>query len=116
MMQPKIRNNQVRGRFNELKEKGLHVKKAQDILRAYNHPFRQAILATIANKIELNVTELYRNFDVAQPVASQHLAILREAGLVNYRREGRGKLYSINQIAIDDLVEQCKSLVTHIAH
>jgi DNA-binding transcriptional ArsR family regulator len=35
--------------------------------------------------------------DVSQPTVSHHLAVLREAGLVNVRREGRHAFYSLNQ-------------------
>lgn len=38
--------------------------------------------------------------DVTQPTVSHHLAILREAGLVNTRREGKQIFYSLNQDAM----------------
>lgn len=43
------------------------------------------------------------NDDVTQPTVSHHLAILREAGLVNVREEGRQTYYSLNQ----DRVAMC---------
>jgi hypothetical protein len=49
-LQPKIKNGQVRTYFNGFKENARDVSKAQKILRAYNHPFRQGILAAIASK------------------------------------------------------------------
>jgi len=38
--------------------------------------------------------------NVSQPTVSHHLAILREAGLVNTRREGKQVFYSLNQEAV----------------
>ena len=38
--------------------------------------------------------------DVTQPTVSHHLAILREAGLVHTRREGKQVFYSLNQDAV----------------
>lgn len=40
--------------------------------------------------------------DVSQPTVSHHLSILREAGLVNSRRDGKQIFYSLNQEKIAD--------------
>jgi DNA-binding transcriptional ArsR family regulator len=42
---------------------------------------------------ELTVTDLTARFAVTQPAISQHLAILRESGLVMHRRDGRQIFY-----------------------
>jgi DNA-binding transcriptional ArsR family regulator len=44
---------------------------------------------------ERSVTDLLRPFRVTQPAISQHLAVLRKAGLVRCRRVGRGSLYRV---------------------
>ncbi|NWG07773.1 MAG: winged helix-turn-helix transcriptional regulator [Chloroflexi bacterium] len=46
---------------------------------------------------ELSVSEIVEKLDVSQPTVSHHLAILREAGLVNVREEGKQTFYSLNQ-------------------
>ncbi len=48
----------------------------------------------------LNVGDIARQIGVAQPTASHHLAILRDAGLVIIEREGRATYYSLNQARI----------------
>lgn len=49
----------------------------------------------------LCVTDVVERLDdVSQPTVSHHLAVLREAGLVNVRREGRQIYYSLNQDAV----------------
>jgi len=45
----------------------------------------------------LSVNEVVEQLDVSQPTVSHHLAILREAGLVNVREEGKQTFYSLNQ-------------------
>jgi ArsR family transcriptional regulator, arsenate/arsenite/antimonite-responsive transcriptional repressor len=46
---------------------------------------------------ELSVTEIVEHLDVAQPTVSHHLAILRDAGLVNIRHEGKQTFYTLDQ-------------------
>ncbi len=45
----------------------------------------------------LSVNEIVEKLDVSQPTVSHHLAILREAGLVDAREEGKQTFYSLNQ-------------------
>jgi ArsR family transcriptional regulator, arsenate/arsenite/antimonite-responsive transcriptional repressor len=45
----------------------------------------------------LSVNEIVEKMDVSQPTVSHHLAILRDAGLVNIREEGKQTFYTLNQ-------------------
>jgi ArsR family transcriptional regulator len=45
----------------------------------------------------LSVNEIVAHLKVTQPTVSHHLAILREAGLVNVREEGKQTFYQLNQ-------------------
>jgi len=45
----------------------------------------------------LSVNEIVEQLEVSQPTVSHHLAILREAGLVGVREEGKQTFYSLNQ-------------------
>ncbi len=45
----------------------------------------------------LSVNEIVEKLDVSQPTVSHHLAVLREAGLVTIREEGKQTFYSLNQ-------------------
>jgi ArsR family transcriptional regulator len=45
----------------------------------------------------LSVNEIVEKMNVSQPTVSHHLAILREADLVNVREEGKQTFYSLNQ-------------------
>ena len=46
---------------------------------------------------ELSVNEIVEKTNVSQPTVSHHLAILREAGLVDVRHEGKQAYYTLNQ-------------------
>ena len=50
----------------------------------------------------LNVGEIVEATDVSQPTVSHHLGILRSAGLVDVRREGKQVFYTLNQARIAD--------------
>lgn len=79
-----------------LEIKPLLLKKGELILRALNHKLRQDIIRLIHKHGEVNVTEIYVQLNLEQTVVSQHLSILRKAGFVNTRREGKQINYSVN--------------------
>jgi DNA-binding transcriptional ArsR family regulator len=51
----------------------------------------------------LTVTEIYVRLRIEQSVASQHLAILRDAGVVKTERDGKFIYYSLNGQRLDEL-------------
>jgi DNA-binding transcriptional ArsR family regulator len=61
-------------------------------LHALADPRRRAILALIRDR-ELPAGDIAGRFDVTRPAISQHLSVLRTAGLVTERREGTRRLY-----------------------
>jgi DNA-binding transcriptional ArsR family regulator len=64
----------------------------QAALRAIAEPRRRRIL-TLVRDDELSAGEIAAHFDVTRPAVSQHLNVLKEAGLVNERRNGTRRLY-----------------------
>ena len=62
-------------------------------LRALAEPRRREILRLVIGQ-ELAVGEIAAAFSVTRPAISQHLAVLREAGLVEQRQVGTRNLYS----------------------
>ena len=66
--------------------------RATELLRALAEPRRREILRLVANQ-ELPAGTIAEAFDVTRPAISQHLTVLRDAGLVNERREGTKRLY-----------------------
>jgi DNA-binding transcriptional ArsR family regulator len=63
-----------------------------DAFAAFGEPRRREILRLVTSA-ELSVGEIARKFDVSRPAISQHLRVLREAGLVIERRHGTRRLY-----------------------
>lgn len=81
----------------------LQVKKAALILRALNHKLRQQILKLLEESGKMTVTEIYVRLRLEQSVASQHLAILRRAGIVKTERDGKFIYYTVNHGRIEDI-------------
>lgn len=88
---------------SEVKIDVYNVKKAALILRALNHKLRQQMLQLLDEKYKMTVTELYVQLRLEQSVASQHLAILRRAGMVITTREGKFIYYSVNHKRLADI-------------
>lgn len=88
-----------------------HVKKSAIILRALNHQLRQHIFKLLEEKEKLTVTDIYKHLKLEQSVASQHLAILRRAGIVRTEREGKFVFYILNHKRIDQIDRSIKELM-----
>jgi DNA-binding transcriptional ArsR family regulator len=61
-------------------------------LKAIAAPHRRTILRLVADD-ELSAGEIAAHFDLTRPAVSQHLSVLKEAGLVSERRNGTRRLY-----------------------
>ena len=75
-----------------------------EIFRALADPTRRAVFERLAGR-EMSVSELKAGFPVSQPAISQHLAVLRGAGLVSERREGRYAYYRVDSAGLAPLVD-----------
>lgn len=88
-----------------------NLKKAALVLRALNHKLRQQILGLIDTENRITVTEIYVKLRIEQSVASQHLAILRRAGIVVTQRDGKFIHYTVNHARIDEMKKFVQDLV-----
>ena len=78
-------------------------------------PSRRAIFESLTRG-EAAVKDLTARFDISQPAVSQHLAALKNAGLVNGRREGRCVYYRVKPRGIKPLIDwvaQYRALWSH---
>jgi DNA-binding transcriptional ArsR family regulator len=75
---------------------------ASDVFSAISAPARRAILAHLAAG-EMPVQQLAESFSMSLPGVSQHLAVLRSAGLVSVRREGKQRIYKLNAEPLRDV-------------
>jgi ArsR family transcriptional regulator len=69
---------------------------SSDILRALAHPLRMKILEFIDQNEVINVNKIYNTLKLEQSITSQHLRILRMAGLVATVREGKFIHYKLD--------------------
>jgi DNA-binding transcriptional ArsR family regulator len=81
---------------NELPIETLQIKKGALVFRAINHPLRRQMLELLHQNVRMTVTEVFIKLRLEQSVASQHLAILRKAAMVNTERQGKFIFYSVN--------------------
>lgn len=66
---------------------------ADAVLKALAEPRRREILGLVRAS-EMTAGEIAGRFDVTRPAVSQHLTVLKDAGLLNERREGAKRIYS----------------------
>lgn len=90
---------------DELRLNDLKLKKAVFLTKTLNHKLRQQILKVIHDKKVSKVNEIYKHLQIEQSVASQHLAVLRKAGLVTCKRDGKTILYSVDQQRAKHVIE-----------
>ena len=81
------------------------------MLRAVNHKLRQRIIGLLEENNEMTVTDIYIKLRLEQSVASQHLAILRRAGVVSTERQGKYIYYSLDK----ERLKQINRLVEELA-
>ena len=79
--------------------------------KAISDDTRQQIMACCCCEW-CSVNDIVDKVDVSQPTVSHHLAILREAGLVSIREEGKQTFYALNQ---DQVAYCCGQLMVKFA-
>ena len=66
-----------------------------EVFRALADPTRRALLSMLDEEAQ-SVSALTGRFEMSQPAISQHLKVLREAGLVSERKAGRNRIYALD--------------------
>ncbi|MFZ1751176.1 MAG: metalloregulator ArsR/SmtB family transcription factor [Saprospiraceae bacterium] len=69
---------------------------SSELMRALAHPLRLKILEFIDTNKSINVNKIYSSLDLEQSITSQHLKILRMAGVVSVEITGKYHVYHIN--------------------
>jgi ArsR family transcriptional regulator len=72
-------------------------------LKALAHPIRLGMMQRLAVEPEICPCDLVEAFAVSQPTVSEHLRVLREAGLVRTRRQGTSICYAAVPEALAEL-------------
>jgi ArsR family transcriptional regulator, virulence genes transcriptional regulator len=97
-------NSSIRLDYNVLRRSVL-------ILRAVNHDLRQKMIKLLEDEGRMTVTEIYVKLRLEQSVASQHLALLRRAGIVITEREGKYIYYSLDKERIAEIARLLEELI-----
>ncbi len=80
----------------EVRSIGDHLALSRDLLMALADPMRQDLVQLLARN-ELNVGDIAERVTLSRPTVSHHLNILRRAGLVRVRKQGREMYYRLNK-------------------
>lgn len=83
----------------EVRTLGEHLAISRDLLTALADPMRQDLVQLLA-RAELNVGEIAERVTLSRPTVSHHLLILKRAGLVRARKQGREVYYRLNKAPI----------------
>ncbi len=74
-------------------------------MRALADPTRREILRVLRNG-DLSAGEIGARFPITAASTSHHLAVLKEAGLVQAQRDGRNVIYSLDATVFQELMEE----------
>jgi DNA-binding transcriptional ArsR family regulator len=86
------------------------LQKAAEMLRTAAHPQRLAILEVLGGETQYSVSELQNLLQIEQAILSQHLTLLRDKGLVDFRKEGKSSYYFLKHpdfLNIINCLENC---------
>lgn len=78
---------------------------ASQLLKAISNPNRLIILSQLKLLGARNVSQLLANMTISQPALSQHLAVMRQAGLVDSHKKGTAIYYTICSDVVNDILE-----------
>jgi DNA-binding transcriptional ArsR family regulator len=73
------------------------------IFKALSDESRRKIISMLVEK-DRSVNEIAKNFNKTQPCISHHLEVLKNAGIVESRKEGKFTIYSINMSSIQYII------------
>jgi DNA-binding transcriptional ArsR family regulator len=77
-----------------------------DFFRALGDEHRLRILRLLATHRELSVSELGEHLKQSQPAVSHHLSLLKDVGLIGYRRDGRFNRYALDKAGTEKAIEK----------
>jgi len=86
------------------------VETAATMLKCIGHPVRLMIIELLDRLGELNVTAIYETLGIEQAVASQHLNLMRDKGILASRRDGVNVYYRIEDPRVPrviDCIQHC---------
>ncbi|MBB1536651.1 MAG: helix-turn-helix transcriptional regulator [Bacteroidia bacterium] len=88
------------------------LQRSAEVLRGMAHPIRLGIVELLneANG-SLSVTKIYTKLDLAQPIVSHHLGVLRNVGVVTKEQQSRFVYYTLSKDVIKSAMDVLAALV-----
>ena len=80
------------------------LERAAIMLKAMAHPVRISIIDLLENGKKLTVTEIHKQLGIEQSVASHHLVILKDKGVLVSKREGKNIWYSLKHKSLENIL------------
>jgi DNA-binding transcriptional ArsR family regulator len=81
------------------------VRQAATMLKCIGHPIRLQIIELLDRAGEQNVTAIYETLKIEQAVASQHLNLMRDKGILSSRRDGVNVYYSVDDPRVTQVID-----------
>jgi DNA-binding transcriptional ArsR family regulator len=81
-----------------------------DTFTALADPNRRRMIEMLATQGQLSSSDIGGHFDISPPAVSQHLKVLREAGLVKMEKRAQQRIYSINPEGLTDMEQWISQL------
>ena len=85
-------------------------KEAADFIKTLGNQHRLLVLCLLVEKGELNVGQIHQHSSLSQSALSQHIAIMRDEGLISYRREAQTLYYHITDDRVFKIVSALKDI------
>ena len=80
-------------------------KRTAQLFKALGHPVRIQIVQHLLKKGECYCGDITKHLPVAASTASQHLSVLKNAGIISGRIEGLNRCYCVNEKVLEELKE-----------
>ncbi|MGH7884691.1 MAG: metalloregulator ArsR/SmtB family transcription factor [Thermodesulfobacteriota bacterium] len=80
--------------------------------KALGDDSRRKILTILGNNGSSSSGEIAKNFKISQPTISNHLRILKEAGLVNEKKVKQSRIYSLNKEKVNKVINTLHSIMS----
>ncbi|HLF62728.1 MAG TPA: metalloregulator ArsR/SmtB family transcription factor [Saprospiraceae bacterium] len=84
---------------------------SSELMRALAHPLRLRILAFIDRHGTINVNKIYGALKIEQSITSQHLRILRNAGVLHAERDGKYIHYTIDYAIVSRVARAVQNFI-----
>jgi DNA-binding transcriptional ArsR family regulator len=85
---------------------------ASEMLKAIAHPIRISIVNILEDDKKLSVTEIFQQLNIEQAVASHHLSILKNKGVLLSERNGKNCIYFLKHQRLSQIIsciDECQN-------